>query len=294
MARWGLVLFGFVVWLSPLAAQTPQQKQATVAYLRKLQTPSGGFVPAAGQDLPSLRATSSAARALKYFGSPLEDTKSARQFVRQCFRPQPGGFIDRPGSKTAPDVATTAIGLMAVVELKLPTAEYQDAVVRYLSEQSRDFAEIRIAAAAFEAIHVRPPKADAWLKKLEAMRNPDGTYGKGDDLARETGSVAVTVLRLGGEVANRGKVLETLRAGQRGDGGFGKGGTAKSDLESSYRIMRAFMMMKEKPKDMAALRSYIGKCRNADGGYGVEPGQTSSVSGAYYAGIILHWLDDMK
>src|SRR5205814_509910 len=177
-------------------AQTPEQKQATITYLRKLQMPSGGFVPAAGQDVPSLRATTTALRALKYLGSPLADTKSAQQFVRQCYQPQPGAFIDWPGSKKAPDVATTSIGLLAVVELKIPVGEFKDAVARYLSEQPKDFAEIRIAAAAFEAIHSQPPTAEAWLKKLAAMRNPDGSYGKGDELARETGSVVVTVLRL--------------------------------------------------------------------------------------------------
>lgn len=294
MLRLALALVALAVSLPPLCAQTPEQKQGTIAYLRKLQTPSGGFVPAAGQDVPSLRATSTALRALKYFGRPLSDTKSAQQFVRQCYQPQPGAFLDWPGSKKGPDVATTAIGLMAVVELKMPLDEFRDAVVRYLSEQPKDFAEIRIAAAAFESIQMMPPPADAWLKKLAAMRNPDGTYGKADELARETGSVVVTILRLGGEVANRDKVLATLRAGQRGDGGFGKGGTQKSDLESCYRILRCFHMMKEQPKDVPALRNFIARCRNGDGGYGVEPGQASSVSGTYYAGIILHWLGDTK
>ena len=39
------------------------------------------------------------------------------------------------------------------------------------------------------------------------------------------------------------------------------------------------------------VREFIGKCRNADGGYGVTPGTASGASGTYYAGIILHWLD---
>jgi hypothetical protein len=51
-------------------------------------------------------------------------------------------------------------------------------------------------------------------------------------------------------------------------------------------------MLREKPADVAALRSFIGKCRNDDGGYGVVPGQPSSVSGTYYAGIVLHWLEE--
>ena len=84
MLRYSLALVVLSVSLSPLRAQTPEQKQATITYLRKLQMPNGGFVPAAGQDVPSLRATTTALRALKYFGSPLADTKSAQQFVRHA------------------------------------------------------------------------------------------------------------------------------------------------------------------------------------------------------------------
>ena len=54
--------------------------------------------------------------------------------------------------------------------------------------------------------------------------------------------------------------------------------------------MRAFVRLEEKPASPEKLREFIAKCRNADGGYGVTPGQESSASGTYYAGIILHWL----
>ena len=55
--------------------------------------------------------------------------------------------------------------------------------------------------------------------------------------------------------------------------------------------MRCFMMLKEKPARVEALRTYIAKCRNADGGYGVAPAEPSTVSGTYYAAIIRKWLD---
>ena len=88
--------------------------------------------------------------------------------------------------------------------------------------------------------------------------------------------------------------MQALKKGQRADGAFGKENTSGSDLESTYRILRAFVMLKEKPRDVAALRAFVAKCQNADGGYGVAPGQPSSVSGTYFAGIILHWLADEK
>jgi hypothetical protein len=50
------------------------------------------------------------------------------------------------------------------------------------------------------------------------------------------------------------------------------------------------MMLKAQPKHAEGVRSFVAKCRNADGGYGVAPAQPSSVNATYYAGSILHWL----
>ena len=48
--------------------------------------------------------------------------------------------------------------------------------------------------------------------------------------------------------------------------------------------------LKEKPADVEALRGFVAKCRNADGGYGLSPGQPSRVPATYFASILLHWL----
>src|SRR5207302_3886157 len=102
----------------------------------------------------SLRATSSAVRTLKYLGSDLPNADKCKKFVAGCFDKDSGGFADTPGGKA--DVATTAIGLMAVVELGLPAESYHAAAVRYLSDHAKTFDEIRIAAAGFEAIKAQP------------------------------------------------------------------------------------------------------------------------------------------
>ena len=81
---------------------------------------------------------------------------------------------------------------------------------------------------------------------------------------------------------------------QRMNGGYGKEGTATSDLESTYRVMRAFVMLKSQPKDVEGVRSFVAKCRNADGGYGVSPAEPSNVNATYFAAIIRHWAKDMK
>jgi hypothetical protein len=87
-----------------------------------------------------------------------------------------------------------------------------------------------------------------------------------------------------------GKILQVLRDGQRQNGGWGKDTDAiGSDLETTYRVMRCFVMLKARP-DVEGVRSFVAKCRNEDGGYGVAPGQPSSVGGTYFAAIITHWL----
>jgi hypothetical protein len=50
-------------------------------------------------------------------------------------------------------------------------------------------------------------------------------------------------------------------------------------------------MLKAKPGNVEGVRSFVAKCRNADGGYAVAPGQPSSVNATYFAAIITHWLD---
>jgi hypothetical protein len=91
-------------------------------------------------------------------------------------------------------------------------------------------------------------------------------------------------------VVQRQNVLKTLKDGQRPDGGFGKADAEGSDLETTYRVMRAFVMLDAKPDNVEGVRSFVAKCRNDDHGFGVTPEQPSSVGATYYAAIISHWL----
>jgi hypothetical protein len=293
MKRLAFVALCLALWVPGLRADGEPGMRLTTAYLRALQAADGGFLPATGDQLTtksSLRSTTSALRAVKYFHGEPRDPKAAAAFVERCYDKPSGGFADRPGGK--PDVPTTAVGIMAVVELKLPTEPYADGVQKYLGEHSKGFEDIRIAAAGMEALGVRGPRADAWLEEVARLRNDDGTYGEGDAKARDTGGATVVVLRLGGEVPHRDNVVKAIKAGQRDDGGWGKAGARGSDLETSYRVMRCFHMLKERPADVGALGTFIAKCHNTDGGYGTAPGQASGVSGTYFAGIILHWLEE--
>jgi prenyltransferase beta subunit len=270
--------------------QSRADQESTIAYLHKLQNRDGGFLATAGAKISSLRATNGALRALKYFGGKPPDRDACAEFVKSCFDKDSGGFADAPGARR--DVASTAVGLMALVELRIPTESYADAAVRYLGEHARNFEEIRIAAAGLEAVGKRPSQADDWLKEVARLRKPDGTFGTADNVSRDTGGATVVVLRLGGRVEDPKAVLATLDRGELPDGGFGKAGAAGSDLESTYRVVRCYYMLKAKPKAADKCREFIGRCRNADGGFGVAPSQPSSVACTYFAGILLHWLDE--
>ncbi len=291
MKRLPLALPFLLVGLASLHAQTIPEKQATVAYLQKLQQPDGGFLPGGSARQTNLSATVSAVRALHYFGGEPRDRDAAARYVEAAFDPASGGFRSTPDGK--PDVPTTAVGLMGVAALKLPMDKYAGPALAYLGENAKQFEEVRMAAAGAEAAGRRPPQADEWLKQLAKMQNPDGTYGGKDGQARQTGSAVAAWLRLGGKLDGKEKEadLQAMRTGQRDDGGFGEAGKPGSDLGTSYRVMRSFHMLGATP-DAAALRAFVTKCRNADGGYGVSPGQASSVSGCYYAGSILHWLGE--
>lgn len=289
MKRIFLILLIACVPLVAVRSQTPGEKAATVAFVQKLQQNNGGFVQApSATTKPSLRTTSTALRALKYFGGEPKEPAKLPNFVALHFDKTTGGFADLANSN--PDVFSTAVGLMAVVQLKMPTEPYLEPGIKFMTENAKTFEEIRIAAAGFEAIGKKAPKADEWIKEIVKTRNADGTYGKGTGTARATGSAAAAILRLGGTIDMKDNVVKAMKAGQRADGGFGKEDVQGSDLETTYRVMRAFHMMKEKP-DETKLRAFLVKCRNADSGYAVAPGQDSTVSGTYFVGIILHWLD---
>jgi hypothetical protein len=290
-----LLSLTLLIVASPASAGDDATKR-TIAYVQKLQTPDGGFrshdpKPDAVKILPTLRATSSAVRAFHYLGGDVPNKDACVKFVETCFDAESGGFADTP--KGNPDVFSTAVGLMAVTELKMPTEKYANGGIKYLSNHAKSFEEIRIAAAGLERLNAKSSKNDDWLMEVVKLQNSDGTFGKGPGAARATGSSVVTLLRLGGKVNHSDAILKTLKAGQRQNGGYGKeNDEIASDLETTYRVMRCFVMLKAKPGNIEGIRSFVAKCRNEDGGYAITPGQPSSVGGAYFAAIITHWLKD--
>jgi hypothetical protein len=271
------------------------QRKATLEWVLARENPEGGFYALAKETdkdmklTPSLRATSSAVRAIKYLGGEIPHKDKHAAFVLACFDPKTGAFVEQNGP---PDVSVTCVGVMAAVELGIPKEKYAKAM-DYLRENARTFEEIRIGAAAVEAWGVKecPFKLDVWLKaaKQHLSELPKDFPGAStcDGAAREYASVFAMMLRLGFKVGVNDSLLLD---GQRSDGGWSKKGEDSSDLESTYRVMRALMLLKIKPKDLRALQKFVESHRNPDGGYAAKRGEKSSVSGVYYAAIISKWI----
>ena len=244
--------------LVSVRGQSPRRRRKPSSICCKLQVPDGAFVAASGARVQSLRATSAALRALKYFGGEARDREACAAFVKKCFDKDSGGFTDQPGTGK-PDVVLTAVGLAAVVALKLPTEEYVGPALAYLAKHARTFEEVRMAAAGLEAVGKRPPQADDWLKTLAGMRNEDGTFGKGQALPRFTGGAVAAELRLGGKVEHKDAILKALKYGQRHDGGYGKEERRARTWKRPTGRCACFHMLKEVP-DVKRLRAFLGRC----------------------------------
>ena len=76
--------------------------------------------------------------------------------------------------------------------------------------------------------------------------------------------------------------------------GGARRGEKASDLETTYRVMRALHLLKEKPKDVAKLREFVAHVPEQGRRVRGDAGAPSTMSGVYYAAIISKWLDDME
>jgi hypothetical protein len=287
-----LFLLFLLVSNTALGQMTDADKKATLAFITSLQDQNSGAYKVDAAAKPSLRATAGAVRALKFLGEPVEKLPSKDKtaaFIKQCQDPMSGGFSEPDGK---PDVTITSVGIMAyttVIPLvpMTPMMENYGRAQGYLKSNAKTFEDVRIGAAALESAGIRHAGFEGdWIKIADAQLNNDGTAGKGDGRARDTASVVAMKLRLGYPVANKPKVIEAILSGQRADGGWGKADAQASDLETTYRVMRALMLLKEKPKDSKVLNAWLAKHRNPDGGYALEPGKPSSMSAVYYVTAI--------
>ncbi|HQR08949.1 MAG TPA: prenyltransferase/squalene oxidase repeat-containing protein [Gemmatales bacterium] len=288
--------YWFILVLLASSVGAPQDHRAAIAYIRAHQTPSGGFVtvlPAPGkQAVPSIRTTRTAVRALQLLGADTSHLPTVFRYVEACYSSATGGFSDRPGLE--PDPVSTSVGLMILQECHQPLEPYLEKGVQFMGRSTKNFEELRMVASAVEETKHPLPVSDRWEQIIDEHRNSDGSYGKGSGQARTTALHVVAKQRLGLKIGEKEPILKVLRAGQREDGGFGNDSPGTSHLEACYRIVRLLSRLDAQPDRPEALRAFIDRCKNADGGYGVQPNTPSSLHGTYYATIVRHWLDGGK
>lgn len=282
-----------VLLLTVSGLPSPADRSAEIEFVQRMQTPSGGFItdlPTSGSTSePTLRTTRTGLRALRLLDGPPANREAVIRFLYGCYDSQTGGFAARPG--LPPDPISTSVGLMIHRELGLPTEDLMAPALEFMNAQTTGFEQIRMVAPCLEEFDVSVPRATEWLGLMDKMRNPDGAYGRGGPgQARTTALSGIAALRLGQEIDEEG-VLQAMQAGQRADGGFGNDRDGGSDLESCYRVVRLLRRLNAQPLRVDALRDFMARCRNDDGGYGRTPDQPSSLHGTYYVAILRHWLD---
>ena len=278
-----LLCFLIVPSTSDLRADSPSDDARTAGFLQTFRVAGGAFAAQPGGEA-NLGSTSSALRTLKYVGGTNEDPLGVIEFVRKCADPATGGFAPTPGG--TPSVGVTASGLMALAELRLESDPLVEKAVEYLSKNAKAFEEVRIAVAGLEAVKKTSPMFAEWSKAILAERSADGTFGSGPGQARQTGGAAVAMLRMGVTLDKTDEIVEFLRKAQRPDGGWSRDGD-KSDLETSYRIMRFFFMTKRKP-DLDRLRAYLAAYRAEGGGF-AQPGKPADLGTTYFCSIMTRW-----
>lgn len=277
----------WIVLCAPILVlgQSPADLAKTASVIEACQNPDGGFGATKGAK-SSLGSTSSAIRVLKSVGGTIPDVTACRAYVKSCFDPASGGFAAEPGGKPG-GCGVTASGLMAVGELGNASDEIVKGGIRFFSTEAKTFEDVRIAVAGLEAVKSPSPDFAKWTELVNEGRNEDGTWGKGGDRARSTGSRVAALLRMGREISKRDAAVAALKADQRPDGGWSRDGST-SDLETTYRVMRSFFMMKETP-NLDALRAYLAKHRNEDGTYASKLDAKDS-GGTYFVTTIERWV----
>lgn len=281
---WGGVLAGSLIAGQRASGQTAAEFSQTAAFAAAQQNEDGGFAAAPGQP-STVGATNTALRVLDYVGGSALDVPGAIRFVKSCKVPG-SGFAATPGGK--PEVVTTAVGLLAAAELKIADKAMIDDAIKFLGVHAKAFEDVRMAIAGLEAVEATSPDFPRWAKQLESMRQPDGTFGTGAARAFASGGVGAAFLRMKLPLEKREAIVAAIKEGQRPDGAWSKD-DGPSDLSSSYRVMRALYMLKEKP-DVPRLLGFIARCRRPDGSYASTPGGQGSLGSTYFAAIILHWL----
>lgn len=268
---------------------------STLDFLASMQNPDGSFASARWSDgelgRSTLRTTRTAIRAHRLLGLKVPNQERVVSYLKACFDKESGGFAQEPGLMADP--ISTSVALMILKDLEQPFEPYLTRATDFINANTSGFEQVRMVAPSCEELGFSLPNAKIWIEQIEKTRNPDGSFGKDLGRARFTALHEVALSRLGIPAAKE-QVVKILNEGQRSDGGFGSDSQFGSDLEACYRVLRLYYRLQRKPNNVEGLHAFIDSCRNADGGYGRQPKERSSVHGTYYAIILKDWLNQLK
>lgn len=62
-----------------------------------------------------------------------------------------------------------------------------------------------------------------------------------------------------------------------------------SDMDSTYKVARAVLLMKEVP-NVQKMTAFLKKCHTANGGFADRPGDESTLTDTYKAIMVSSWL----
>lgn len=276
----GYSLLALLICALPIFAQDAHTKK-TLEFLYSLEQKDGSYLSDT-KGKADLRSTSAAMRAIRYLGGKVPHPDLTAKYVASCFDEKAGGFAATPGGKV--EIAVTAVGLMASAELK-SVKTFAEPATKYLLENAKTFEERRIAVAGLEAIQPYPKNLhELWLDEVFKTRKEDGTFGT----VRATGGSAAMLIRARYPLKKEDyePIRKQLVNGQADDGGYAAPDAKSSDLETTYRVMRALFLLGAKPKEPEKLAKFVKGFANAEGGYGTPPNARDT----YYSAIILYWL----
>ena len=194
--------------------QTVADFTQTAAYAAAHQNADGGFAASPGQP-STLGATNTGIRVLDYVGGSIPDVAACIAFVKSCKVPG-SGFAQTPGGK--PDVVTTAIGLLGRRGAEDRRQGDDRRRHRLFRRQFRDRSrKSGCRSRASRRSSAKSPDFPRWAEQIEAMRQPDGSFGAGSSKAFATGG------RRGGHPAH-GHAAREARGGHRRDQGWSAAG----------------------------------------------------------------------
>ncbi len=280
--------------LAPLQYLGKEGSAKTAQYLASLRVATGGYATQLGSS-PTLAATFQARKALKVLGVKAVQPELDTAFVRKCVEPGTNYFVTRPGEKST--VMTSAGGIMTAVAVGLgDVADFKpvlEANSRRLQLEAKSYEEIRLSAAAFEALGEEPRVRREWIHQLRKTQGNDGGYGPENSRLRDTGGVIAAFLRLGETIPDREKqvYLEYFLESQKHGGGFGMTVDSPSDMDSTYKVGRAIWLMRESP-NVQKLTAFLKKCHTANGGFADRPGDEPTLSDTYKAVLVSSWLKE--